>query len=62
MVASPVQLSSLPVIEQYLRTESEEWLLRTYEGLGARVGLVTLLADLAIADIYEDVQIMDNPP
>ena len=44
-----------PLVDQYVRTGQNEWLMRSHEGLEAIVGLETIDTALSAADIYEEV-------
>ncbi len=44
-----------PVVDQYVRTDKNEWLMRSHEGLDESIGLETIGLELNIGDIYEDI-------
>ena len=44
-----------PMVDQYVRTDKNEWLMRSHEGLEAILGLETIDVELSAEDIYEDV-------
>lgn len=44
-----------PLVDQYVRTAPNEWLMRSPEGLEAIGGLQTIDTTLSAIDIYEDV-------
>ena len=45
-----------PLIEQYVKTNTGDWLLRSREGLAATIPLAIAEVTLNAADIYEDIQ------
>lgn len=45
-----------PHVEQYVRTEDGKWLFSEYDGLEAVVVCAVLPFDLALADLYEDIE------
>ena len=44
-----------PLVDQYVRTAPNEWVMRSYEGLEPDLSLKTINTSLKAADIYEDV-------
>lgn len=45
------------VIDRYQRTAQNQWLLETYQGLDATIELQTGNLKLAVADLYEGIQV-----
>jgi Uma2 family endonuclease len=43
-------------VEQFVRVEANEWLLRVYEGLEATMGLDSLEVKIGMREIYEGVE------
>jgi Uma2 family endonuclease len=43
-------------VEQFVRVEANEWLLRVYEGLEATMGLDSLEVEIGMREIYEGVE------
>lgn len=43
-------------VEQFVRVEANEWLLRVYEGLEATIGLESLEVEIGMREIYEGVE------
>lgn len=43
-------------VEQFVRVEANEWLLRVYEGLEATMGLDSLQVEIGMREIYEGVE------
>ncbi len=50
-----------PHIEQFIRTEANQWLLQEATGLDAKLALPSLNITLALADIYERVEFTPIP-
>ena len=46
-------------VEHYVKTGDNQWLLSEYDDLGITLTLQTLDLELAIADIYEDIEFQD---
>jgi Uma2 family endonuclease len=44
-----------PWIDHYTKAKNGDWLMRSYEGLEAVITLETAVAQLGLADIYEDI-------
>ncbi|NEP59784.1 MAG: Uma2 family endonuclease [Symploca sp. SIO2G7] len=44
-----------PVVDQYVRTDKNEWLMRSHEGLDGIINLETIGLELNTGDIYEDI-------
>jgi Uma2 family endonuclease len=50
-----------PLVEQFVRQESGEWLLRAFSGLESKLSLPSLNITIAIADVYTDVRFVPAP-
>ena len=46
-------------VEHYVKTGGNQWLLSEYDDLSISLNLQSLGIELAIADIYEDVELQD---
>ncbi|MEM9219289.1 MAG: Uma2 family endonuclease [Cyanobacteria bacterium P01_F01_bin.150] len=46
-------------VEHYVKTGGNQWLLSEYDGLDITLTLQSIGIELAIADIYEDIQLQD---
>lgn len=44
-----------PWVDRYIKSEGDDWLMRSYEGLSASLELTTGGVQLSLADIYEDI-------
>jgi Uma2 family endonuclease len=49
-----------PLVEQYIRQDGEEWLLRAVAGLEGKVSLPSLGITIAMADVYSKVQFVPD--
>ena len=49
-----------PLIEQFIRQESGEWLLRDVAGLESKVSLASVGITIAMADVYSSVQFVPD--
>ncbi|MGV0029166.1 Uma2 family endonuclease [Phormidesmis priestleyi] len=45
-----------PHVEQYVKQSANQWLFTEYNGLEARVSLATVAVEIALADLYENVE------
>ena len=50
-----------PVIDQYVKTNQNAWLMRSHEGLKAAIHLETINVDCSADDIFEDVIFSNRP-
>jgi Uma2 family endonuclease len=51
-----------PIVEQYIRQDSGEWLLRAVAGLESRLSLPSVSITIGMADVYTDVCFVPAPP
>jgi Uma2 family endonuclease len=51
-----------PIVEQYIRQDSGEWLLRAVAGLEGKLSLPSISITLGMADVYTDVRFVPAPP
>jgi Uma2 family endonuclease len=51
-----------PLVEQYIRQNSAEWLLRAVAGLESKLSLPSISITLGLADVYTDVRFVPAPP
>lgn len=43
-------------VEQYSKTDSNQWLFSEYDGVDARISLVSIPFEITLADLYDGVQ------
>jgi hypothetical protein len=51
-----------PLVEQYIRQDSGEWLLRDVAGLESKLSLSSVSITIGMADVYIDVRFVPAPP
>jgi Uma2 family endonuclease len=51
-----------PLVEQFVRQESGEWLLRAVAGLETKLTFPSISISLDMADVYTDVRFLPAPP
>ena len=50
-----------PLVEQFIRQESGQWILRDVEGLEEKLTLPSIDVTIAMADVYSDIRFAPDP-